>query len=412
MANANWDAAKLNKVRADFPLLTKKVRGKNLVYLDSAATSLKPWPVIERLSQFYTYETANVHRGAHYLADQATRAFEEARESVRSFINAESAAEVIFTKGTTEGLNLLAQTWGLQNLKPGDEVLLTQMEHHANIVPWQLIQERTGLQIKVVGLTPQGELDLEDLEKKLTSKTKLLSITACSNTLGTMNPVQELTAKAHAVGATVVLDVAQWVCNWPIDVKKWDCDFIVFSGHKLFGPYGVGVLFGKTDLLKTLPPYQGGGSMISEVSFEKTTYQDMPFRLEAGTPNISGVIALKPAIDYIQALDWTALHNHEQQLLQTATTLLKEIPGLKIHGEAAVKAPIVSFNIAGLHHSDIGQILDQENIAVRTGHHCNQPLMKWLGVTGTVRASFSVFNNENDVKLLVAGVRKAKEMLS
>ena len=412
MSDLIWDANKLHKIRADFPLLTKKVRGKNLVYLDSAATSLKPWPVIERLSQFYTYETANVHRGAHYLADQATRAFEETRESVRGFINAESTAEIIFTKGTTEGLNLLAQTWGAQNLHAGDEILLTQMEHHANIVPWQLIQERTGAKIQVVGLTPNGELDLQDLSRKLSSKTKIFSVTACSNTLGTMNPVEDLIRQAHSVGAIVVLDVAQWVCNRAIDVRKWDCDFLVFSGHKLFGPYGVGVLYGKSSLLQKLPPYQGGGSMISEVSFEKTTFQDMPFRLEAGTPNISSVIALKPAIDYVRAMDWAALHAHEQHLLQITTAGLKEIPDLTIHGQAADKAPILSFNIKGLHHSDIGQILDQENIAVRVGHHCTQPLMKWLGVTGTVRASFSVFNNENDVKLLVAGVRKAKEMLS
>ena len=400
------------KVRAEFPLLSKRVRGKPLVYLDSAATSLKPWPVIERISQFYTYETANVHRGAHFLADQATQAFEASRESARVFLKASKATEIIFTKGTTEGMNLLANTWGLQNLKSGDEILLTQMEHHANIVPWQVLRDRLGLKIEVVGLTPNGELDLEDFRRKLNSKTKLVSFTACSNTLGTMNPVRELIAEAHKMGAIAIVDAAQWVANAPMDVQDWNADFLVFSGHKLFGPFGVGVVYGKETLLEKMIPYQTGGSMISEVSFEKTTYNEIPFRFEAGTPHIEGVIALKPAFDYVTRLGWIGLQAHEQSLLKSATSALKEIPGLKIYGEAAHKAPIISFNIQGLHHSDIGQILDQENVAVRVGHMCTQPLMKYLGITGLVRASFSVFNNESDIQQLVKAVQKAKEMLS
>ena len=400
------------KVRADFPLLSKKIRGKPLVYLDSAATALKPWRVIERISQFYTYETANVHRGAHYLADQATQAFEASREAVRSFLNAEKTNEIIFTKGTTDGMNLLAQTWGLRNLKKGDEILLTQMEHHANIVPWQMILQQTGAVLKIAKLTAMGELDLSDVESKLTEKTKIFSFTACSNTLGTINPVKKLTDLAHKKGALVIVDAAQAVSNFPIDVQDWEVDFLLFSGHKLFGPYGVGVLYGRERLLEHLPPYQGGGSMISEVSFEKTTYNDPPYRFEAGTPNISAVIALKPAIEYVQSLGWPEIIKHETSLLQSATRALKEIPGLKIYGEAEHKAPIVSFNLQGLHHSDVGQILDQENVAVRVGHHCTQPLMKYLGITGTVRASFSIFNNESDIQQLTKAVLKSKEMLS
>ena len=400
------------KARSSFPLLTKRVRGKPLVYLDSAATALKPWPVIERLSQFYSYETANVHRGAHFLADQATTAFEESREAVRRFINAEKTQEIIFTKGTTEGINLVAQTWGVQNLKSGDEILLTRMEHHANIVPWQLIQSRTGASIKVVEISPEGEIDLEDFRRKLSEKTKIFSFTACSNTLGTINPVREMVAMAKAVGACVLVDAAQAVANFPLDVKIWDVDFLVFSGHKLFGPYGVGVLYGREKILQELPPYQGGGSMISEVSFERTTFNELPFRFEAGTPVISAVIGLKTAIDYVEGLGWAGLQAYESELLQKATDSLSEIPKLSLYGKARHKAPILSFNIEGLHPSDVGQILDQENVAVRVGHHCTQPLMRFLGIPGTVRASFSLFNNESDLQQLKQALLKAKEILS
>jgi len=400
------------KVRSDFPLLSKKVRGRNLVYLDSAATALKPWPVIERISLFNTYETANVHRGAHYLADQATVAFEDTREAVRDFIQAESKQEIVFTKGATDSLNLIAYSWGLTNLRSGDEILLTQMEHHANIVPWQLIAQKTGAVIQVVQLTERGELDHQDLEKKLTPRTKLFSFTACSNTLGTINPVKELTRRAHAVGAIVVVDAAQYVANQPLSVVDWNVDFLVFSGHKLFGPYGVGILYGRLSELEKMPPFEGGGSMISEVSFTGTTFLAPPFRFEAGTPNIEAVIALKPALEYVKKLGWVGIAKHEHALVQAAREGLEKIPGLRIVGSPSSFAPLLSFAIEGTHHADVGQILDQENVAVRVGHHCTQPLLKSLGLTGTVRASFSIYNNASDVEQLLKAVAKAKEMLT
>ena len=399
------------KIRSEFPLLSKKYRGKNLVYLDSAATALKPWSVIERISQFYTYETANVHRGAHYLADQATGHFEATREKVRQFLNAKAVEEIVFTKGATESINLVAQTWGKQNIKKGDEILLTEMEHHANIVPWQMLALEVGAEIRVVKITDEGEIDLKDAQKKLNSKTKIFAFTACSNTLGTINDCQTLVSLAHKAGALTLIDGAQVVANQAVDVQESKTDFFVFSGHKLFGPYGVGVLYGMEKWLEKMPPYQGGGSMISEVSFEKTTYNHIPTRFEAGTPNIEAVIALSPAIDYVQKLGWNKLQEHESALLKLATSKLDEIPECEIYGRARHKAPLISFNIKGTHHSDVGQILDQENIAVRVGHHCTQPLMKRLGISGTVRASFSVFNNEADVEALVKGVIKAKGML-
>jgi len=403
--------SQFQKIRAEFPLLSQKIRGKNLVYLDSAASALKPWPVIERLSHFYSYETANVHRGAHFLADQATGYYEASREAVRKFLNATTSEEIIFTKGATEAINLVAQTWGKKYLKSGDEILLTEMEHHANIVPWQMIAEEKGAQIKVVKINDLGELDLHDAEKKLSSRTKLFAFTACSNTLGTVNDCQKLVSLAHKVGAKVLVDGAQIVANRPVDLQQIDADFFVFSGHKLFGPYGVGVLFGKNEILESLPPYQGGGSMISEVTFEKTTYNQVPTRFEAGTPNISGVIALAPAIDYITKIGWDSLIEHETKLLKVASERIQEIPGVKIYGQAQQKAPVLSFLLKGAHQADVGQILDQENVAVRVGHHCTQPLMKRLGISGTVRASFSVFNNLADVDALIKGVEKAKGLL-
>ena len=399
------------RIRAEFPLLSKKMRGKNLVYLDSAATSLKPWPVIERLSHFYSYETSNVHRGAHFLADQATGAFEESREAVRKFINAQSSDEIIFTKGTTESINLLAQSWGRKNLKQGDEILLTEMEHHANIVPWQMIAEECGAIIKVALIHENGELDVASFKSKLSPKTKIAAFTACSNTLGTINDVETLVSLCQGQGVKTLVDGAQIVANHRTDVQKTNADFFVFSAHKVFGPYGVGILYGKKALLDQMPPYQGGGSMIHQVSFEKTTFHDAPFRFEAGTPNISGVIALKPALEYIENLGWDAVAKHENALLQIATDKVQKIDGIKIIGQAKNKAPILSFIFQGTHPSDVGQILDQENVAVRTGHHCTMPLMQKLKITGTVRASFSIYNNEQDVEIFIKAVEKAKELL-
>jgi len=402
----------MEKARADFPVLTQKIRGKNLVYLDSAATALKPWPVIERISLFNSYETANVHRGAHYLADQATRYFEESRAAVRDFVHARASEEIIFTKGATESLNLLAQSWGRVNLHANDEILLTRMEHHANIVPWQMVAQQTGAKIKVVELTPDGQLDRQDLARKLSPLTKVFAFTACSNTLGTINPVAELVSAAKAVGAITVVDGAQFVANHAVDVQAWGVDFFAFSGHKVFGPYGVGVLYGRQELLRSMPPYQGGGSMIAKVTFAETTYNESPFRFEAGTPNIEAVIALKPALEYVGKWGWAAIQEHENELVQKARAGLREIAGVRLFGPSQGTAPLVSFVIEGIHHSDVGQILDQENVAVRVGHHCTQPLMEVLGVTGTVRASFSVYNNTQDVELFLKAVAKAKEMLS
>lgn len=399
------------KLRADFPALTQRVRGKQLVYLDSAASALKPWPVIEKISHFYTYGTSNVHRGAHYLADIATQDFEATREAVRGFLNASSTDEIIFTKGTTEGINLLATSYGETFLKPGDEIVLTEMEHHANIVPWQMLAEKKGLTIRWISVTEAGELDLASAEKVIGAKTKIVSFTHCSNTLGTINPAEKVIALAKAVGAITVIDGAQMVANHAVDVQNLQCDFYVFSGHKLFGPYGVGILYGRKALLEQMQPYQGGGSMISEVRFEKTTFNDVPFRFEAGTPEIAGVIALRPAIEYVQKIGFENIQRHENVLVTEALAKLRDIPGLQIFGEAKNRAPIVSFNIAGLHHSDIGQVIDQEGVAVRAGHHCTQPLLRKFGLTGTVRASFSIFNHSKDIDTLCAALVKAKELL-
>ncbi len=408
----NTSVIETNKIRADFPALTQKVRGKNLVYLDSAASALKPWPVIERISHFYTYETANVHRGAHYLADKATQAFEESREKVRQFLNASSIEEVIWTSGTTASLNLIAQSWARHNLKAQDEILVSEMEHHANIVPWQMVCEQTGAVLKTIPVTDSGELDWTQFEKLLSKQTKLVALTHCSNTLGTYVDIERAAKMAHSTGALISVDGAQVVSTRAVDVQKLDVDFYSFSGHKLFGPYGIGVLYGKKELLLKMPPIQGGGSMIANVSFEKTTYNDLPFKFEAGTPNIEGVIAMGPAIDYVKKIGFEKIQEIEHELLTYATDELKKIPGLRIIGEAKDKAPILSFSMEGLHHSDVSQILDQEGVAVRAGHHCTMPLCNRFHVTGTLRASFSVFNNKADVDALVKALIKAKEMLS
>jgi cysteine desulfurase/selenocysteine lyase len=398
------------KIRDQFPALTQKVNGKDLIYLDSAATTLKPESVAERIYRFNQYEVSNVHRGAHSLADRATVNFENARAAVAKFLNARSADEIIFVRGTTEAINLAAQTYARSILREGDEILLTEMEHHSNIVPWQMVAEEKKAKVLAVAVKDNGELDLEDFKSKLSAKTKIFAFTGCSNTLGTVNDVRALTEAAHKVGAKVLVDGAQMVSLEAIDLQALDCDFFAFSGHKLFAPFGIGILYGKKELLEQMPPYQGGGNMISKVSFEKTTYNEVPFRFEAGTPNVEGAVALHTAIDFVKNIGFDQINAHKKVLLTAATEGLLKIPQVKIFGTAGKKGPVLSFNLEGAHHSDIGQILDQQGVAVRVGHHCCQPLMRRFGITGTVRASFSVYNNLQDVESFLKAVKKAQEL--
>ena len=398
------------QIRSQFPALTQKVHGKDLVYLDSAATTLKPESVARRIYEFNQYEISNVHRGAHYLADQATQKFEAARGTTARFLNAKSQEEIIFVKGTTEAINLVAQTYGRKYLNAGDEILITEMEHHANIVPWHLLAEEKGLKVVAAKVMDNGDLDLEDLQSKLSAKTKIVAVTACSNILGTVNEIKRITRMAHKVGAKVLIDGAQLVSQDEVNVQEIDCDFFAFSGHKLFAPFGIGILYGKKEILESMPPYQGGGSMISEVCIDKTTYNDVPFRFEAGTPNVEGVIGLGCAIDFVRSIGFAKIKAHKSEMLTAATEGLLKIEGITIVGTSLNKGPILSFNLKGTHHSDVGQILDQQGIAVRAGHHCTQPLMKRLGIPGTVRASFSIYNNMQDVESFLNAVRKAQEL--
>lgn len=398
-------------VRAQFPALTQTVHGKKLTYLDSGATTLKPQSVIDRITHFYSYETSNVHRGAHFLGDVATGHFEAGRQKVADFLGARQVEEIIFVRGTTEAVNLVANSWGLANLKAGDEILITVMEHHANIVPWQMVAEKVGARVVAADIHDNGELNLEDFKSKLSAKTKMVAFTACSNTLGTNTDVKYLTSLAHEVGAKVLVDGAQIVSQTPVNVQDLGCDFFVFSGHKIFGPFGIGVVYGKKELLDQMPPYQGGGAMISKVTIEKTTYNDVPTRFEAGTPHVEGVVGLHAALSFVEQIGLKKIHAYEMDLLNVATEKLMAIPDVKIVGTAANKGPLISFNLKGAHHSDVGQIMDQEGVAVRAGHHCTQPLMARLGVPGTVRASFSVYNNHQDIDALVKAVVKAREML-
>lgn len=404
-------AEKFAAIRKDFPALEQKVHGKELIYLDSAATTLKPRQVVDRIAQFYLYEAANVHRGGHALGDQATRNFEQARARVAKFLNANSQDEIVFVRGTTEAVNLTAQSYMLPLLQTGDVILVTEMEHHANIVPWQMVAEKKGAQVLAVQVSEKGELDYADLEKKLNDKVKMVAVTACSNTLGTIVDTARVCRMAHKVGAKVLIDGAQIVAQEPVDLQKIDCDFFAFSAHKIFGPFGFGVLYGRKELLEKMPPYQGGGSMISQVSFAGTTYNDVPFRFEAGTPHIEGAVGLKAALDYVDAIGLTSIHQWESELLREATRRLQAIPEVRILGQAAHKGGILSFNLQGAHHSDVAQIMDQMGVAVRAGHHCTQPLLQRMGVTGSVRASFSVYNNHHDIDVLVQSVLKARELL-
>jgi len=401
----------LSEVRQHFPALQQKVNGHPLVYLDSAATTLKPDAVIKRLQEFYALEASNVHRGAHFLSDQATREFEKARKEIQTLVGGANDEEIIFTKGTTESLNLVATAYGESFLNSGDEIVLTELEHHANIVPWQNLALKKNLKIKYLTVLENGLLDEESIEKLITGRTKLVAFSGCSNIVGTFLPVEKIIAKAKSVGAVTVLDAAQLIAQKKIDAKKLDVDFLAFSAHKLFGPFGFGVLYGKKELLEKMPPYQFGGSMISEVTYEKTSYNTLPFKFEAGTPHVAGAVGTLTAIEFLKQWDMAAIFEHEQHLLKQACAQLKNIQGFKILGDNNQKAAIISFNLQGAHHSDVGQILDKMGIAVRVGHHCTQPFLRKFGLTGTVRASFSIYNDMHDVEKLVNGVEKAQRML-
>ncbi|MGZ8510000.1 MAG: SufS family cysteine desulfurase [Chitinophagaceae bacterium] len=399
-------------LRQQFPILNREVKGRPLIYFDNAATSQKPQVVIDALVNYYTQYNANIHRGIHTLAEEATAAFEATRDTVRQFIHAASREEIIFTRGTTEGVNLVANTWGRQNINTGDEIIISTMEHHSNIVPWQILCEEKGAVLKVVPINDQGELLIDEYKKLLSSKTKLVSIVHASNALGTINPVQEIINTAHRAGAIVFIDGAQSAVHLDIDVQQMNCDFFAFSAHKLYGPTGIGVLYGKKNILESMPVFHGGGEMIKEVTFEKTTYNDLPYKFEAGTPNIADAIALKTALDFINQTGKEKIRKHEEELLKYATAQLKQVAGLKIVGTAKEKVSVISFIIDKVHPQDIGILLDNRGIAVRTGHHCTQPLMSRFGIPGTTRASFAVYNTKEEIDELVAGLHKVIKMLS
>lgn len=402
----------IEAIRLQFPVLNREVKGKPLVYFDNAATSQKPQVVIDALVDYYAGYNANIHRGIHTLAEEATAAFEATRDAVKQFINAASREEVIFTRGTTESINLVANTWGRQNIKAGDEIIISTMEHHSNIVPWQLLCEEKGAVLKVIPVNDEGDLLLDEYEKLLGPKTKFVSVVHVSNALGTVNPVKKIIDLAHAAGALVLVDGAQSAVHLDIDVQQLNTDFFAFSSHKLYGPTGVGVLYGKKQLLEAMPPFQGGGEMIKEVSFARTTYADLPYKFEAGTPNIADTVVFKTAIDFINGLGKSAIRQHENELLAYATELLTGIPGLHIIGKAKEKVSLVSFVIDTIHPQDIGILLDNRGIAVRTGHHCAQPLMQRFGIAGTTRASFAVYNTKEEIDELITGLQKVIKMLA
>ncbi|MBS1778351.1 MAG: cysteine desulfurase [Bacteroidetes bacterium] len=399
-------------VRKQFPILERLVKGKPLVYLDNAATTQKPQSVIDALTSYYSGYNANIHRGIHTLAEEATAAFEATRDAVQQFINAATREEIIFTRGTTEGINLVAATWGRQNVGKGDEVIISGMEHHSNIVPWQILCEEKGAILKVIPVNEAGELQMDVFHSLLNSKTKIVAIVHASNALGTINPIKEIVAAAHNAGAVVLVDGAQSTVHMDIDVQNLDCDFFALSAHKLYGPTGVGVLYGKKHILESMPPYMGGGEMIKEVTFEKTTYNDLPYKYEAGTPNIADVIAFKAAMDFMESIGKENIARHEQVLLNYATEELQKINGLKIIGQSKHKTGVISFVIDNIHPQDIGILLDNQGIAVRTGHHCTQPLMSRFCIPGTTRASFAVYSTIDEVNALVAGLHKVVKMLS
>ncbi len=400
------------RVRADFPILARRVNGKPLVYLDNAATSQKPRSVIETIERYYTDENANIHRGVYYLSSRATEAYEGAREKARAFLNAREAREVIFVRGTTEAVNLVASSFGHARLQRGDEVLITAMEHHSNIVPWQIICAERGATLRVIPMNQSGELLLDEYERLLSPRTKLVALVHLSNSLGTINPIAEVAARAHARGTVVLVDGAQAAPHMPVDVQALGCDFYTVSGHKMFGPTGIGLLYGRAELLEALPPYQGGGDMIRSVTFAKTTYAPIPAKFEAGTPHIEGAIGLGAAIDYLARLDRTAAMAYEADLLAYAEQRLGAIPGVRFVGTAARRAGVLSFVLDGVHAHDVGTIVDQEGVAIRTGHHCTQPVMEFFGVPATARASFAFYNTRADVDALAAAVAKVRTLFA
>lgn len=411
-AISNPSAFVVERVRADFPILDTRINGRALVYLDNAATTHKPRAVLDAMEHFYAHDNANIHRGVHTLSQRATAAFEGAREKVAGFLNAAESCEIIFTRGTTEAINLVAQSYARSRLVAGDEVLIGEAEHHANIVPWQILREQLGIVLKVVPVNDAGELEPEAIAARVTARTRLLAFGHVSNALGSINPVQEIVAQARKVGAKVLLDGAQAVAHGRVDVQALDCDFYAFSGHKLFGPTGIGVLYGKRALLEEMPPYQGGGDMIKTVSFETTEYADLPHKFEAGTPHIAGGVGLGAAIDYFLSLDLAGALAHEQDLLAYATARAAEMPGLRIIGTAREKEAVLSFLIDGLHPQDIGVLLDSQGVAIRTGHHCAMPVMQRFGVPGTARASFAFYNTRQEVDVFFAALEKARRMLA
>lgn len=398
-------------IRTQFPVLDQEVNGKSLVYFDNAATNQKPKIVIDTISEYYEGYNANIHRGIHTLAEKATKAFEATRSKLKQFINAAESEEIIFTKGTTESINLVANTFGRAFINEGDEIIISTMEHHSNIVPWQLLCEEKHAVLKVIPVNDSGDIVYEEYLKLLSDKTKIVSIVYASNSLGTINPVKDIITEAHKVGAKVMLDGAQATAHLHIDVQALGCDFYAFSAHKMYGPTGVGVLYGKRELLEAMPPYQGGGEMIKNVSFEKTTYNDIPYKFEAGTPNIGDVVAFGKAIDFINEIGKNEIAKHEEGLLSYATEQLKQIDGLKIIGEAKEKVSVISFVIEGIHPFDIGQMMDAKGIAVRTGHHCTQPLMTRYGIEGTVRASFAIYNTKEEINVMIEGITKIVKMM-
>jgi cysteine desulfurase / selenocysteine lyase len=412
LSGADTQPFDVQRIRRDFPILQTTVRGKPLVYLDNAATSQKPVQVIEAMRRYYEAGNANIHRGVHYLSEHATEEHEAARATAQSFINAAHAHEIIFVRGTTEGINLVAQTYGRANVRAGDEVLITAMEHHSNIVPWQILCEEKGAKLRVVPINDAGELLLDEFAKLLSPRSKIVALTHVSNALGTINPIKRIVEMAHGHNVPVLVDGAQAVPHLAVDVQDLGVDFYVFSGHKVYGPTGIGILYGKTALLEAMPPYQGGGDMISSVTFEKTLYNKLPFKFEAGTPHVAGAIGLAAALDYVNSLGITTVGAYEHEVLDYATKTVGDLSGVRLVGTAKNKTGVLSFTLEGIHPHDIGTILDQEGIAIRTGHHCAQPIMQRYGIPATARASFAMYNTKQEVDALAAGIQKVREVFA
>ncbi len=408
--NKEFGVMDLNKIREDFPILSRTVYNRPLVYLDNGATTQKPRCVVDAITDEYYSVNANVHRGVHFLSQQATELHEASRETVRRFINARSTNEIVFTRGTTESINLLAYSFGEAMMKEGDEVIISTMEHHSNIVPWQLLAERKGIRLRVIPITDEGELIMDEYERLFTEKTRLVSVMHVSNVLGTVNPVRRIIDIAHSHGVPVLIDGAQSTPHFAVDMQELDCDFFAFSGHKIYGPTGVGVLYGKEEWLDRLPPYQGGGEMIKNVSFEKTTFNELPYKFEAGTPDYVATHALAKALDYVSEIGMDNIQRHEQELTRYAMERMAEIPGMRFIGTAPEKDAVISFLVGDIHHLDMGTLLDRLGIAVRTGHHCAEPLMRRMGIEGTVRASFGLYNTKEEVDILVAGIDRVRKM--